>query len=285
MRSNLKSLPKTATGIEGLDEITHGGLPTGRPTLVAGGAGSGKTVLGLEFIIHGALTYNEPGVFLAFEETEKDLAENVASFGYDLEKLQKEGKVIIDHVHLERDDFVETGAFDLEGLFIRLGNAVDTIKARRVVLDTVEVLFATLQNQAVVRAELLRLFRWIKARGLTAIVTGERGDGKMTRFGLEEYVADCVILLDHRVSDQLSTRRVRIVKYRGSLHSMDEHPFLMGESGISILPITSAGLAHTAPPTAYLPACPTWTRCWAGKASFAAAAFLSRGRRAPASPA
>ena len=246
MNSNRNSLQKTPTGIEGLDEITNGGLPTGRTSLVCGSAGSGKTVLGMEFLVHGIVDYGEPGVFMAFEETEKDLTQNVASFGYDLEKLQKEGKLAIDHVFIERSEIEETGEYDLEGLFIRLGNAVDTIKAKRVVLDTIEVLFAGLSNQSIIRAELRRLFRWLKDRGLTAIVTGERGEGLLTRYGLEEYVADCVILLDHRVTEQLSTRRLRIVKYRGSLHGTDEYPFLMGESGISVLPVTSVGLNHTA---------------------------------------
>lgn len=240
------ALPKTPTGIEGLDEITNGGLPAGRTTLVCGSAGSGKTVLGMEFIVHGILDYDEPGVFMAFEETEKDLAQNVAPFGYDLDRLQAEGKLSIDHVFIERSDIEESGEYDLEGLFVRLGCAVDAIKAKRVVLDTIEVLFAGLQNQSIVRAELRRLFRWLKERGLTAIVTGERGEGLLTRYGLEEYVADCVILLDHRVTEQISTRRLRIVKYRGSLHGMDEYPFLMGETGISVLPITSVGLTHTA---------------------------------------
>ena len=213
---------------------------------MCGSAGSGKTVLGMEFLVHGIVDYGEPGVFMAFEETEKDLAQNVASFGYDLEQLQKDGKLAIDHVFIERSEIEETGEYDLEGLFIRLGNAVDTIKAKRVVLDTIEVLFAGLRNQSIIRAELRRLFRWLKDRGLTAIVTGERGEGALSRYGLEEYVADCVILLDHRVNEQLSTRRLRIVKYRGSLHGTDEYPFLMGESGISVLPVTSVGLNHTA---------------------------------------
>ena len=240
----MNSLQKTPTGIEGLDEITNGGLPKGRTTLVCGSAGSGKTVLGLEFLVHGILDFDEPGVFMAFEETERDLTQNVASFGYDLEQMQKDGKLAIDHVFIERSEIEEAGEYDLEGLFIRLGYAVDTINAKRVVLDTIEVLFAGLQNQAIIRAELRRLFRWLKDRGLTAIVTGERGEGMLTRYGLEEYVADCVILLDHRVTEQISTRRIRIVKYRGSIHGMDEYPFLMGETGISVLPITSVGLTH-----------------------------------------
>ncbi len=244
--SNRTPLPKSPTGIEGLDEIAHGGLPTGRTTLVSGSAGAGKTVLAMEFLIHGALEYNEPGVFMAFEESEQDLAANFASFGYDLVGMEKEGKLSIDHVHLDRNEISENGGFDLEGLFIRLGNAVDTIHAKRVVLDTIEVLFASIGNEAIVRSELVRLFRWLKDRGLTAIVTGERGGSHLTRYGLEEYVADCVIVLDHRIDGQISTRRLRIVKYRGTLHEMDEHPFLMGEHGISVLPLTSAGLTHSA---------------------------------------
>ncbi len=246
MTSNMNSLQKTLTGIEGLDEVTNSGLPTGRTTLICGSAGSGKTVLGMEFLVHGILEYGEPGVFMAFEETEKDLSQNVASFGFDLDKLQEEGKLVIDHVFIERSEIEETGEYDLEGLFIRLGAAVDEINAKRVVLDTIEVLFAGLKNQSIIRAELRRLFRWLKDRGLTAIVTGERGEGMLTRYGLEEYVADCVILLDHRVTDQISTRRLRIVKYRGTLHGADEYPFLMGETGVSVLPITSVGLTHTA---------------------------------------
>lgn len=244
--SGKKYLKKTPTGIKGLDEVTNGGLPAGRTTLICGSAGAGKTVFGMEFLIHGILEHDEPGVFMAFEETEKDLAENVASFGYDVAELEREGKLFIDHVFIERSEFEETGEYDLEGLFIRLGSAVDTVKAKRVVLDTIEVLFAGLPNQSIVRAELRRLFRWLKDKGLTAIVTGERGDGMLSRYGLEEYVADCVILLDHRVTDQISTRRLRVVKYRGSLHGADEYPFLMGENGISVLPVTSAGLTHSA---------------------------------------
>jgi circadian clock protein KaiC len=246
MNSENRLLAKTPTGIEGLDEVTNGGLPTGRTSLVCGSAGSGKTVLGMEFLVHGILDYNEPGVFMAFEETERDLTQNVASMGFDLDRLQQEGKLSIDHVYIEKSEIEETGEYDLEGLFIRLGAAVYAVKAKRVVLDTIEVLFSGLKNQSIIRAELRRLFRWLKDRGLTAIVTGERGEGTLTRHGLEEYVADCVILLDHRVTDQISTRRLRIVKYRGSLHGTDEYPFLMGESGISVLPISLVGLTHLA---------------------------------------
>jgi circadian clock protein KaiC len=239
-------LAKAPTGIEGLDEITTGGLPARRTTLVCGSAGSGKTVFGLEFLVHGALDFGEPGVFMAFEETPNELTQNVASFGFDLAQLEQDGKLAIDHVFIERNEIEETGEYDLEGLFIRLGSAVDSVGAKRVVLDTLEVLFAGLRDQALIRAELRRLFRWLKERGLTAIVTGERGDGTLTRYGLEEYVADCVILLDNRVCDQISTRRLRIVKYRGSMHGGDEYPFLMGPQGISVFPLTSVGLTHGA---------------------------------------
>lgn len=240
------SISKSPTGIEGLDEITNGGLPAGRTTLVCGSAGSGKTVMALEFLLHGVNDFGEPGVFMAFEETEKELTQNIASFGFDLEEMEKSGKLAIDHVFIERSEIEETGEYDLEGLFIRLASAVESVGAKRVVLDTLEVLFAGLTNQSIIRSELRRLFRWLKDKGLTAIVTGERGEGTLTRYGLEEYVADCVILLDHRVSDQISTRRLRIVKYRGSAHGTDEYPFLMGPKGISVLPLTSIGLTHGA---------------------------------------
>ena len=239
-------LPKTPTGIEGLDEITFGGLPKGRPTLICGGAGCGKTLLSLEFLIHGATRFDEPGVFMAFEENEEDLRKNVASLGYDLKNLCDRKKLAIDYVHIERSEIEETGEYDLEGLFVRLGYAIDSIGAKRVVLDTVEAIFAGLPNPSILRAELRRLFRWLKGKGVTAIITGERGDGTLTRQGLEEYVSDCVILLDHRVREQISTRRLRIIKYRGSTHGSNEYPFLIDEQGISVLPITSLGLEHKA---------------------------------------
>ena len=239
-----KFLPKSPTGIPGMDEITGGGLPKGRPTLVAGGAGCGKTLFAMEFLVNGAAQYNEPGVFIAFEENADELGQNVASLGFDLKELIKQKKLIIDYVRIERSEIEETGEYDLEGLFIRLGHAIDSIGARRVVLDTIEVLFAALPNHGILRAELSRLFRWLKNKGVSAVVTAERGDGTMTRFGLEEYIADCVILLDHRVTEQISTRRMRIVKYRGSLHGTSEYPFLIGKNGISVLPITSLGLEH-----------------------------------------
>ncbi len=239
-------LTKTATGIQGLDEVTGGGLPTGRTTLVCGSAGSGKTVLALQFVVNGIRKYNEPGVYMAFEETAEELRQNVASMGVDLTAFERQEKLVIDAVYIESSEIEETGEYNLDGLFIRLGNAIDSVKAKRVVLDTIEVLFAGLRNESLIRAELRRLFRWLKEKGVTAIVTGERGEGTLTRYGLEEYVADCVILLDHRVNEQISTRRMRIVKYRGTVHGADEYPFLMTDTGISVLPLTSLGLTHTA---------------------------------------
>jgi circadian clock protein KaiC len=240
----LKALPKSPTGIPGVDEITGGGLPKGRPTLIAGAAGCGKTLFAMEFLVNGVIQYDEPGVFIAFEENAEELAQNVASLGFDLKKLIKQKKLIIDYVRVERTEIEETGEYDLEGLFIRMGYAIDTLGARRVVLDTIEVLFAALPNHAILRAELQRLFRWLKDRGVSAVITAERGAETMTRFGLEEYIADCVILLDHRVTEQISTRRMRIVKYRGTLHGTSEYPFLIGKNGISVFPITSLGLEH-----------------------------------------
>ena len=240
------TLPKAATGIVGLDEITSGGLPRGRPTLICGSAGSGKTMLAAEFLVHGAVQYDEPGVFMMFEENADELAQNLRSLGIDLDALQQDGRVVVDHVHIERNEIQETGEYDLEGLFIRLGHAIDSIGAKRVVLDTIEALFSGLPNHAVLRAELRRLFRWLKDRGVTAVITGERGEQSLTRYGLEEYVADCVILLDHRIVDQVSTRRLRVVKYRGTEHGTNEYPFLIGKSGIAVLPITSMRLDHHA---------------------------------------
>jgi circadian clock protein KaiC len=236
-------LPKTPTGITGLDEITGGGLPKGRPSLICGEAGCGKTLMSLEFIVRGITEFNEPGVFMAFEEKVEELAANVASLGFDLYKLQDEKKLRLDHVHINRSEIEETGEYDLEGLFIRLGFAIDSIGAKRVVLDTLENLFSGLSNQNILRAELRRLFNFLKEKGVTAIITGEKGDGpSLTRQGLEEYVSDCVILLDHRVINQISTRRLRVIKYRGSQHGTNEYPFLIDEEGISVLPITSLNL-------------------------------------------
>jgi circadian clock protein KaiC len=240
-------IAKAPTGIGGLDEVTHGGLPAGRPTLVCGAAGCGKTLLAAEFLVRGATQFGEPGVFMMFEETSAELVANMRSLGFDLDKLQRQKKIALDFVRVERSEIEETGEYDLDGLFIRLGHAIDTIGAKRVVLDTIEALFAGVPNHAILRAELRRLFRWLKDKGVTAIITGERGDSGFTRYGLEEYVADCVILLDHRIQDQVSTRRLRVVKYRGSAHGTNEYPFLIGATGLSVLPITSLALHHVAP--------------------------------------
>ncbi len=242
----VRPLAKAPTGIQGLDELTGGGLPRGRPTLLCGNAGCGKTLLAMEFLVRGAVEFGEPGVFMAFEENIEELATNFASLGHDLKALTAQRKLVVEHVYVERSEIEETGDYDLEGLFLRLGQAIDSIGARRVVLDTVEALFSGLSNTAILRAELRRLFRWLKARGVTAIITGEQGDTGLTRYGLEEYVADCVIMLDHRVDGQMATRRLRIVKYRGSAHGTSEYPFLIDTGGFSILPITSLGLKHEA---------------------------------------
>jgi circadian clock protein KaiC len=247
----MRTLPKSPTGIEGLDEITFGGLPRGRSTLVTGGAGSGKTLLGVEFLVRGVRQFNEHGVLVAFEETAEDVTENVRSLGFDLERLIARKQIAVDYVRLERSEIQETGEYDLEGLFVRLGHAIDSVGAKRVVIDTLEVLFAGLSDYGILRAELRRLFRWLKERGVTAVITAERGHAghgeTLTRHGLEEFVSDCVILLDHRAVEQLSTRRLRIVKYRGSAHGTNEYPFLIDADGIRVLPMTSLGLQHEAP--------------------------------------
>jgi circadian clock protein KaiC len=241
------TIEKTPTGVSGLDNITNGGLPRGRTTLVAGGPGSGKTLLGMEFLVQGAEQYGEAGVAMTFEETAEEVSSNMASLGHDLNALVRRKKLCLDYVHVERRQIEETGEYDLEGLFIRLDYAIKSINAKRVLLDTIEVLFAGLRNEAIIRSELRRLFRWLKDRGITAIITAEAGDGAtITRHGLEEYVADCVIFLDHRVSEQISTRRIRVVKYRGSTHGTNEYPFLLDAGGISVLPITALGLNHKA---------------------------------------
>jgi circadian clock protein KaiC len=240
-------LAKAPTGIVGFDEITFGGLPRGRATLITGGAGSGKTLFGLEFLVRGAEQFGEPGVLLTFEESEAELATNVASLGFDLAKLERDGLLVVDAFRLDVGEIITTGAFDLEGLFIRLGMAIAEVGAQRVVLDTVDVLFTALGDETIVRAELSRLLRWLKDRGLTVVITGEQGkSGALTRFGIEEYVSDCVVVLDHRIAEQLSTRRLRIAKYRGSLHGTNEYPFLITDQGLAILPMTSVGLAHEA---------------------------------------
>ncbi|MGE5759108.1 MAG: ATPase domain-containing protein, partial [Gemmatimonadota bacterium] len=225
-----RELPKAPTGIEGFDELTGGGLPRGRPSLICGSAGCGKTLLAMEFLVRGATQFGEPGVFVSFEESAAELAQNVRSLGFDLDKLVGQEKILLDYVHVEANEIEETGEYDLEGLFIRLGLAIDSIGAKRVVLDTIENLFGGMSNSALLRAELRRLFRWLKDRGVTAVVTGERGKRQLTRQGLEEYVSDCVIVLDHRVNGQISTRRLRVVKYRGSTHGTNEYPFLIDET-------------------------------------------------------
>ncbi|HET9595211.1 MAG TPA: circadian clock protein KaiC [Anaeromyxobacteraceae bacterium] len=245
-RRPAEALAKAPSGIQGLDEITGGGLPRGRPTLVCGGAGCGKTLFALEFLVRGATEHGEPGAFLSFEETEPEIVANVAPLGFDIRRLQAKKKLFIDWIRVERSEIEETGDYDLEGLFVRLQHAIDQVKAKRVALDTVESLFSALPNPVALRSELRRLFRWLKDRGVTAVITAERGEGTLTRHGLEEYVSDCVIFLDHRVGEQVSTRRLRVVKYRGSTHGTNEYPFLIDENGISVLPITSMGMDHPA---------------------------------------
>src|SRR3954462_9511129 len=245
-QANDLQLRKARTGIEGFDEITGGGMPAGRPTLICGSAGCGKTLFATEFLVRGATECGEPGVFVAFEETEDDLIKNVRSLGFNLHELVGKQLLVIDHIRIERSEIEEAGEFDLEGLFVRLGLAIDSIGAKRVVLDTLEALFSGFTNHAILRAELRRLFLWLKERGVTAVITGERGDGQLTRQGLEEYVSDCVIFLDHRVIDQVSTRRLRVVKYRGTTHGTNEYPFLIDEDGFSVLPVSGLALDYEA---------------------------------------
>jgi circadian clock protein KaiC len=240
----LAALPKSPTGIMGLDEVTQGGLPRGRPSLVCGPAGCGKTLLAMEFLVRGIMQFGEPGVFVAFEETRDDLVANVASMGFDLAKFEAEGMLVVDHVNVVPNEMMETGAWDLEALLIRFGASIDAVGAKRVVIDTIETLFGAFKDTATLRSELRRLFLWLKARGVTAVITGERGGGTLTRHGIEEYVSDCVIVLDHLVTEQTSVRRLRVLKYRGSLHGTNQYPFLIGEHGVSVQPITSLGLQH-----------------------------------------
>ncbi len=242
--ANRKRLEKARTGIAGFDEVTNGGVPKGRPTIVCGGPGCGKTMFAVEFLVHGALEYDEPGVLMTFEETSEEMEKNVASLGFDLKRLVARKKLILEYVRIEPSEIQETGEYDLEGLFIRLQHAVDTIGAKRVVLDTIEAIFSGFSNTGILRAEIRRLFRWLKNRRLTTVVTAEKGQGTLTRHGLEEYISDCVIFLDHRVTDQISTRRMRVVKYRGASHVADEIPFLIDERGFSVLPISSMKLDH-----------------------------------------
>ena len=275
--SRLKELAKCATGIQGLDDITAGGLPQGRTTLVCGGAGCGKTLLGLEFLIRGAIQSNEPGVCISFEESQEELAANVASLGFDLSGLIAQKKLAIDHVVVERSLIEETGDYDLEGLFVRLGHAVDSIGAKRVLLDSVEALFAGLNNEGVLRSELRRLFRWMKERNLTAIVTAERGQGALTRHGLEEYISDCVILLEQQLTDSVLTRRLRVVKYRGSSHGTNAYPFLIDSDGISVLPVTSIDLKYSATNECLSTGVPDLDEMFGGTGYFRASSILISG--------
>ncbi len=270
-------IQKCRTGIQGLDEITGGGLPRARPTLLCGGAGCGKTLLATEFLARGATEFGEPGVFVAFEETAAELTENVRSLGFDLAGLVRRRKLAIDYVRIERSEIEETGEYDLEGLFIRIAHAISSVGAQRIVLDSIEALFSGLPDEKVLRAELRRLFRWLKEREMTAVITAERGDGTLTRYGLEEYVADCVIFLDHRVSDQIPTRRLRIVKYRGSLHGNNEYPFLIGARGISVLPITSLRLDHKSSTQRVSTGIPSLDRMLGGKGYYRGSSVLVSG--------
>lgn len=273
----VNGLTKTPTGIQGLDEIIGGGLPKGRPTLVCGAAGSGKTLLAIEFLVRGATRYNEPGVFMSFEETAEELTQNAASLGFDLNRLSASKRLLLDYVQVNRSEIEVTGEYDLEGLFIRLEYAINSIGAKRVILDTIESLFAGLPNPLILRAELRRLFRWLKDKGMTTIVTGEKGENTFTRQGLEEYVSDCVIFLDHRVTDQLSTRRLRVVKYRGSTHGTNEYPFLIEANGISVLPITSIGLNHPVTTQRISTGIPRLDTMFGGKGYFRGSSVLLSG--------
>jgi len=273
----MKFLSKTRTGITGLDDVTMGGIPKGRPTLICGGPGCGKTLFSVEFLVNGATTFNEPGLFVTFEEKTEELTMNVASLGFDLDKLQNERKLRLDYVRIERSEIEETGEYDLDGLFIRLEHSISSIGAKRIVLDTIENLFAGLTNEGILRAELRRLFLWLKDKGVTAIVTAEQGDGKLTRHGLEEYVSDCVILLDHRVINQISTRRLRIVKYRGSAHGTNEFPFLIDEDGISVLPVTSLKLDRKVSSERISTGMPTLDEMFSGKGFYRGSSILVSG--------
>ena len=270
-------LEKAPTGIAGFDDVTHGGLPAGRPTLVCGSAGCGKSLFAVEFLVHGALDYGEHGVLMTFEETQSDIEKNVSSLGFDMRKLIAQKKIVIDHVHVERSEIDENGEYDLEGLFIRLAHAIEQVGAKRVVLDTIETLFSGFSNEGVLRAELRRLFAWLKQRGLTTVITGERGEGSLTRQGLEEYVSDCVILLDHRVTGQISTRRMRVVKYRGSTHGTNEYPFLIDEEGISVMPITSSGMDYAVSSERISSGIPALDEMLGGKGYFRGSSVLVTG--------
>jgi circadian clock protein KaiC len=270
-------LRKSPTGIPGLDDITNGGLPQGRPTLISGGPGSGKTLLGVSFLVNGAQQYSEPGVLLSFEENAAELAQDVRSLGYDLDSLVAQKKLIVDYIHVDRSEIEETGEYDLEGLFVRLEHAIKQIGAKRVMLDTIETLFGGLKDAGILRAELRRLFRWMRDRGITAVVTAERGEQMFTRQGLEEYITDAVISLDHRVHEQISTRRIRVVKYRGSTHGTNEYPFLIDRDGITVLPVTSLLLEHEAPSERVSTGLPELDAMLGGKGFYRASTVLLSG--------
>jgi circadian clock protein KaiC len=270
-------LQKTPSGIDGLDEITHGGFPKGRPILVCGGPGCGKTLMGIQFLVQGITEYNETGVLMTFEESSLDLSKNVSSLGFDLEKLKAENKLRVDHVRIESAEIEETGEYDLEALFVRLNYAIEAVGAKRVVLDTIESLFGGLKNTAVLRSEIRRLFQWLRDKGVTTIITGERGDASLTRQGLEEYVSDCVILLDFRVIDQIATRRLRIIKYRGSTHGTNEYPFLIDENGISVMPVTSLKLDYESPENIISTGLPQLDELFSRKGIYKASSMLITG--------
>lgn len=276
-RPSIQQIAKAPTGIQGLDDITHGGLPAGRPTLVSGGPGSGKTLLGVSFLVEGAQRYHEPGVLLTFEENAEELAQDVRSLGYDLHKLCDEKKLLVDYIHVDRSEIEETGEYDLEGLFVRLDHAIKQIGAKRVMLDTIETLFGGLKDSGILRAELRRLFRWLRDRRMTTVVTAERGEQMFTRQGLEEYITDAVIALDHRVHEQVSTRRIRIVKYRGSTHGTNEYPFLIDRDGITVLPVTSLLLEHEAPSERVSSGLPALDGMLGGKGFYRASTILMSG--------
>lgn len=277
VKNKKEALLKTPTGISGLDEITNGGFPKGRPILICGSAGCGKTLFAAQFLVKGITEYNEPGVFMSFEESSSDLTQNFKSLGFDFEKLKAEKKLRVDHVRIERTEIEETGEYDLEGLFIRLNYAIDTIGAKRVVLDTIESLFSGMENMSLLRSEIRRLFTWLKEKGVTAIITGERGENSLTRQGLEEYVSDCVILLDFRVIEQIATRRLRIVKYRGSTHGTNEYPFIIDENGISVLPVTSLRLDYKSSSEIISTGLPVLDNAFSTKGIYRAASILVTG--------
>jgi circadian clock protein KaiC len=265
------------TGIQGLDEILGGGLPQGSPSLFSGGPGCGKTLFGLEFVVRGAERFNEPGAFISFEETAEELARNVASCGIDLMSFVNANKIAIDYIQIDPRQHETAGDYDLEGLFIRLRHAIDRVKAKRIVIDSIESLFSGFADAHILRAEIGRLFRWLKSSGITAIITAEKGDGSFTRHGLEEYLADCVIFLDHRVAEEHSVRRLRVIKYRGANHATDEFPFLIDEDGIAVMPISSVDLDYNAPRTRISSGVPGLDEMFSGGGFFCGSTVLVSG--------